>query len=203
MNPVQEVCIRPRKVFGALAATPVGITDYALSAAQGIAMALFWSRMKDLGMKMELSEILMLGVGQGALSGIVVTWLQSWLYTWLGRQAGGTARQPQVMHVLAYSGAPLLITLAVTCLAIPILGIEAFVVRPKDPELFVILLGTLQGAAFLIPALWSVILQVMGLSEVHQVRFRGALGTWLLGQVLLAALSLLYLLATGMPLPQG
>ncbi len=29
---------------------------------------------------------------------------------------------------------------------------------------------------WLVPALWSVVLQIMGLSEVHQVRFRGALG---------------------------
>ena len=36
MNAIQEVWIRPRKVFRALAASPIGLTDYALSAAQGV-----------------------------------------------------------------------------------------------------------------------------------------------------------------------
>jgi len=203
MSPVQEVWIRPRKVFRALAGVPIGLTDYVLSAAQGIAMALFFSRVKSMGLTSDLTEILIRAIAQGTLSGIAVIWLQSWLYTWLGRQSGGVAPRPAVMHVLAYGSAPLLATLVVWLLAVLILGADAFVERPSDAELFLTLLGWLQTAAFVIPALWSVVLQIMGLSEVHQVRFRGALGLWLLGQALQALLSFVFLLSVGMPIPQG
>lgn len=203
MNRVQEVCIRPRKVFRALADTPVGPADYALSAAQGIALALFFSRMKNMGLTAGFERILLQAIAQGTLSGIAVIWLQSWLYTWLGRQTGGVAKRPAVMHVLAYGSAPLLITLTLGCLSALFLGVDAFVAQPRDPEFFETLIGAVLTAGFLLPALWSVILQVMGLSEVHRVRFRGALGTWLLGQALQAVLSLLFLYSVGMPLPNG
>lgn len=203
MNPVREVCIRPRKVFRELADSPVGPVDYALSAAQGIALALFFSRVKNMGLTAGIAEILFRAVAQGTLSGIAVIWLQSWLYTWLGRQTGGVGKRAAIMHVLAYGSAPLLITLALGCLSALFMGVDAFVAQPKDPEIFETLIGTALTAGFLIPALWSVVLQIMGLSEVHRVRFRGALGTWLLGQALQAVLSLLFLLSVGMPVPSG
>ena len=49
--------------------------------------------------------------------------------------------------------------------------------------------------------LWSVVIQVMGLSEIQGVVTRKAFGLWLLGQVigLLAALFLVILIATLFP----
>ncbi len=201
MHALQEVWIRPRKVFRELAVRPVGAVDYVLSAGQGVALALLFSRTKDMGQTEELGQILLQALAQGTISGIAWIWIQAWIYTWLGRQAGGVAKRAQVMHVLSYGSVPLMATLAVWCLAALVMGRQAFMEHPTgETDLFVVLLMGVQTLAYVVPALWSVVLQIMGLSEVHQVRFRGALGTWLLGQAVLTLLALVFLLAVGMPL---
>ena len=203
MKALQEVCIRPRKVFRELAATPVGAMDYLLSAAQGVAAVLFFCRMSNMGLKLSVSAIFVQALFLGFISGIAGIWLQSWIYTWLGQHTGGVAKRPQLMHVLAYGNTPMLVTLAIWVLVALVLGNQAFVEKPGDAEPFIVLLKGLQVAAYVLPAFWSVVLQIMGLSEMQQIRFRSAVGTWLLGQAIIALVALLLIRSAGIPLPQS
>ena len=59
MNALQEVWIRPRKVFRELADRPVGAADFLLSAAQGMVGILVLSRMKGLGASVGVAEIML------------------------------------------------------------------------------------------------------------------------------------------------
>ena len=206
MHALQEVWIRPRKVFRELADRPVGAADFLLSAAQGMVGILVLSRMKGLGASVGVAEIMLKAALQGAVSGIAIIWIQAWIYTWLGRHAGGVASKSQVIHVLAYGSTPLVASLGIWCLAVVLLGEQAFIERPGgETDPFVALLMTLQVSAHVLLAIWSAILQVMGLSEMHKVRTGGALGTWLLGQfvaVFALVIIMLVLVGMGMPLPQ-
>ena len=208
MNVMQEVWIRPRKVFRELSTRPIGIADYLLSAAQGVVGLLALSRMNNLGVSAEVGSIFLKAIVQGSVSGIAIIWIQAWIYTWLGRRAGGVATRSQVIHVLAYGSVPLVGSLAIWCVATLLLGNNAFVETPGgQTDNFVALLMTLQILAHVLLACWSAILQVMGLSEVHKLQTRGATGTWLLGQLVAAlALLILMLLLVGLgivPLPQS
>jgi len=207
MNAFQEVWIRPRKIFRELSNRPIGITDYILSAAQGMVGVLALDRMNNLGLTADVGQILLKAAGQGSVSGIAIIWIQAWIYTWMGRRVGGVANRTQVIHVLAYGSAPLVGSLAIWCMATLLLGSNAFVDKASgETDTFVALLMYLQIIAHVLLAIWSAILQIMGLSEVHKLPTRGATGTWLLGQ-LVAAFALLLimvlLVSLGAPLPQS
>jgi hypothetical protein len=200
MNPLQEVWIRPRKVFRELAGTPVGATDYLLAAAQGMASALVLGRMQGWGLTEGIGESLLKAAVQGGGLGIAAIWIYASLYAWLGRHTGGVASKTQLIHVFTYGSVPLAALLGIWCLAALILGNQAFVDHPiGETDLFVSLLMGVQTAAYLLLALWSTVLQIMGLSEMHRIRSGAALGTWLLGQFVVAlALAVISLLLLGM-----
>jgi len=206
MNAFQEVWVRPRKVFRELSSRPIGIIDYVLSAAQGMVGVLALDRMNNLGLTADVTQIFLKAAAQGSLSGIAIIWIQAWIYTWMGRRAGGVANRTQVIHVLAYGSAPLVGSLGIWCLATLLLGPNAFIERAGgDTDNFVALLMYLQIIAHVLLAIWSAILQIMGLSEVHKLQTRGATGTWLLGQFVAAfALLIIMVLLVGLgaPLPQ-
>ena len=206
MNALQEVWIRPRKVFRELAGTPAGATDYLLAAAQGAANAMVLGRMQGWGLNEGMGDILFKAVAQGSVMGIAAIWIYAWLYAWLGRHTGGVAGKSQIIHVLTYGSVPVAALLVIWCLAALILGNQAFVDHPiGEPDLFVTLLMGLQTAAYVLLALWSTILQVMGLSEMHQVRTGAAFGTWLLGQFVVAlglAVIVLLLVGAGLGVPK-
>jgi hypothetical protein len=187
-------------VFRELAGTPVGPTDYLLAAAQGVASALVLGRMQGWGLTENVGDILLKAAAQGSLLGVAAIWIYAGLYAWLGRHTGGAATRTQLIHVLAYGSVPLAALLGVWSVAALILGTQAFVDKPiGDADLFVTLLMGAQTTAYVLLALWSTVLQVMGLSEMQQVRTGGALGTWLLGQFVVAlALAVVALLLVGM-----
>ena len=207
MNAFQEVWVRPRKVFRELSSQPIGVVDYGLSAAQGVVGILALARMSNLGLTTDVTQIFIKAIIQGSLSGIAIIWIQAWIYTWMGRRVGGVANRTQVIHVLAYGSAPLAGSLAIWCIAALLLGPNAFIEKVGgETDTFVVLLMYAQIIAHVLLAIWSAILQIMGLSEAHRLPTRGATGTWLLGQFV-AALTLLLvmvlLVALGAPLPQA
>jgi hypothetical protein len=72
--------------------------------------------------------------------------------------------------------------------------------RP-DAETFVALLLRMQFIAYVVLTLWSIVIQVMGLSEIQGLATRKALGLWILGQLIgfLAILFLMILVTTLLP----
>jgi hypothetical protein len=138
----------------------------------------------------------------GAPAGIASLFLFCSIYARLGARAGRTVARNQLFHVLAYGGVPLAASLVLWAFAALLTGEVAFEqVPPADVEGFVALLLRIQFFAYVLLTLWSVVIQVMGLSEIQGVLTRKAFGVWVLGQVIafLALLFLMILIATLFP----
>ena len=202
IRPLHDVWLRPRRVFRELAARPVGAVDYLLGAAQGIAGWLAFSRAQNAGATISVAEILLRALLFGTPAGIASVFLFCSIYARLGARAGRMVARNQVFHVVAYGGVPLAASLIIWVFAALLVGEVAFEQAPRpETEGFVALLLRMQFIAYFLLTLWSVVIQVMGLSEIQGIATRKAFGLWVLGQVvaILALLFLMILVATLFP----
>jgi hypothetical protein len=204
IRPLQDVWLRPRRVFRELASQPIGRVDFLLGAAQGMVSWLWLSRTQNAGTTAGVAEILGKSLVIGPIIGIVSLYVMAEIYTRLGNRAGGTATRSQVIHVLAYGGVPMAVSLGIWILTALLAGEATFMQEQRpDVESFVALLLRAQFIAYVLLLIWSVVLQVMGFSEMQGLATRRAFGVWVLGQVivLLSALFLAVLSATLFPGP--
>jgi len=202
IRPLQDVWLRPRRVFRELASRPIGHIDYLLGAGQGMVGWLAWCRTQNAGATNSIAEILGRGVVIGSVFGVTSLYVMAAIYVRLGKRAGGAATRNQVFHVLAYGGVPAVVSLGIWVLTALLAGEVAFVQTPRpDVEGFVALLLGAQFVTYLLLMIWSVVLQVMGFSEILGLLTRKAFGVWVLGQLigLLAALFLAVLIALLLP----
>src|SRR6202040_1337935 len=104
------------------------------------------------------------------------------IYARLVSRAGRTVGRNQVFHVVAYGGVPLPASLLLWVFAALLTGEVAFELVPHpEVETFVALLLRMQLIAYSLLWLWSVVIQVMGLSEIQGIGTLKALGMWVLG----------------------
>jgi len=217
---LRAVWLKPRRVFRELATEPIGAIDYLLGAAQGIVSWLALSRAESAGTASPVLEIIGKALAIGPVAGVLGLYLMAAVYSRLARRAGETTlrerMQPpeaasdtgslrvQMFHVLAYSGVPLVVSLALWLLAALLAGDAVFMQTPRpDTETFLRILVRAQFCAHIGLIAWSLLLQVMGFSEVARLSVRRAFAVWLLGQVLVAcAVLVLALIADGL-LPTG
>jgi hypothetical protein len=107
-----------------------------------------------------------------------------------------------VVHVLAYGGVPLAMSLGSWVLTAALAGEATFMQAPRaDVEGFIAILLKAQFVSYVFLMVWSVVLQVMGFSEILGIATRRAFGVWVLGQLIgaLGALFLFVLIATLVP----
>ena len=185
IRPLKDVWLKPRRVFRELAALPVGIMDYLLGAAQGIGSFLALYRTQEAGAHRSVAGILADSSAYGAVAGVASLFLMALIYRRLGNRAGGKSTNTQVIHVLAYSSVPLAASLAIWVLTALLAGEATFVATPRaDLDGFLVLLLHAQFASHVLLLIWSIVLQVMGFSEIQGLTTRKALGLWLLGQII-------------------
>ncbi len=202
IHPLQDVWLRPRRVFRELASRPIGRVDYLLGAAQGMVGWLALSRATSAGATSSVAEIFLRALIIGSIAGVASLFLFAEIYTRLGQRLGGTAVRNQVFHVVAYGGVPIAVSFGIWVLTALLAGEAAFLqVQRPDVEGFVALLLRAQFIADLLLMFWSVVLQVMGFSEIQGLATRKAFGLWALGQLigLLAALLLVVVLEILLP----
>jgi len=196
IRPLKDVWLRPRRVFRELAAQPLGIADYLLAAAQGVGNLLALCRHVGAGAHSSVEAILAISFAYGSVSGVVSVYLMAIIYGRLGLRAGGKSTTTQVIHVLAYGGVPMAASLAVWVLTALLAGEATFVETPRaDLEAFLALLLHLQFISYVLLFFWSIVLQVMGLSEIQGLTTRKAFGVWFLGQIIGFLVSLFLALA--------
>ena len=185
IRPLKEVWLRPRRVFRELATRPVGITDYLLAAAQGVGNFLALYRTEGAGAHAGVEEILADSFAYGTIAGVASLFLMALIYRRLGTRAGGKSTNTQVIHVLAYGSVPLAASLVIWVLTALLAGEAAFVETPRaDAEGFVVLLVHLQFISYVLLLIWSIVLQVMGFSEIQGLATRKAFVLWVLGQII-------------------
>jgi len=202
VRPLHDVWLRPRRVFRELASRPIDRLDYVLGAAQGIVGWLALNRAENAGAVSSIGEIFVKALLFGSFAGIASLFLMGTIYSRLGSRNGKALPRHQVVHVLAYGGVPMAASLVVWLLTALLIGEPTFEqeVHP-DVEGFVSILLHVQFAAYVLLTAWSVVIQVMGLSEIQGLATRKAFGLWVLGQVIgfLALLFLMILIATLFP----
>ena len=191
IRPLQDVWLRPRRVFRELASHPIGLVDHLLGAAQGMVSMLGYCRAKDFGAKLGLGEIFFIAAVTGAVGGIAGLHIMAAIYARLGSRVGRLTTRRQAVHVLAYGGVPMAASLGIWLLTALIAGEVTFVQAPKDVDDFVKVLLGMQFLTYVLLMMWSVLLQVMGFSEVLAVSNAKAFGIWVLGQVI-AVLAILF-----------
>jgi hypothetical protein len=202
IRPLHDVWLRPRRVFRELATRPINGTDYLLGAAQGVVGWLALSRAQNVGANSSIAEIFGKALLVGSIAGIASLFLMGAIYSRLGARAGGASARTQVIHVLAYGGVPMVASLVVWIFTALLAGEATFEqVQRADLEGFIALLLHVQFFVYVLLTLWSVVIQVMGLSEIQGLTTRKALALWVLGQVVgfLALLFLVILIATFFP----
>jgi hypothetical protein len=173
----------------------VGITDYVLAGLQGIANSLAVYRTQFADQHIGVGEILSNSVLFGPIVGIAGMFLFAVIWGRLGKRIGGKASRNQIFHVLAYGGIPVAAALILWILTPLVAGEGAFLYKPEgEVDGFMTLVLRLQFAAYVFLLLWSVVLQVMGFSEIQGLTTRKAFGAWVLGQLLWALASILLLL---------
>jgi hypothetical protein len=174
-----------------LATRPIGAADYSLAAIQGVATSIMVYRTQLAGSNASTAEILGSSIIFGPLGGVVSMYLFAAIYGRLGKRAGGKSARNQVFHVLAYGGIPLAASLLLWIFTALLVGEVAVVERPGvEIDGFVGFVLRAQFTAHILLLLWSVVLQVMGFSEVLGLPTRKAFGVWVLGQLLALLLTL-------------
>jgi hypothetical protein len=169
-----------------MATQPVGFVDYLLAAAQGIGnfLALYRTQGGSCAHR-DVAEILGNSFVYGAVAGVLSLFLMAVIYHRLGARAGGKSTTPQVIHVLAYGSVPLAASLVIWVLTALLAGEATFVDTPRaDAEGFVVLLVHLQFVSYVLLLIWSIVLQVMGFSEIQGLATRKAFVLWVLGQII-------------------
>jgi hypothetical protein len=104
--------------------------------------------------------------------------------------------------VLAYGAVPMAVSLGIWVLTALLAGDATFLATPRaEDEGFVAILLSAQFISYVLLMIWSVLLQVMGFSEVLKMTTGKALGIWVLGQMVgvLAALFLAAIVTTLIP----
>ncbi|MDE2306412.1 MAG: YIP1 family protein [Gammaproteobacteria bacterium] len=200
IRPLHDVWLRPRRVLRELADAPISRVDYLLGAVQGIVSWLSLSRAQSAGVDSGLGAILGRAVLAGPAAGIIGLYLMTMVYLRLGRRAGGSATRPQVMHALAYSGVPMIASLAIWLVAAALAGRACFIDAPHPAlEPFLILVLRFQFVAHALLVCWSLLLQVLAYSEVERLPTRRAFGVWLLGQgLVMVAILVLWMVVAGL-----
>jgi hypothetical protein len=204
IRPLHDVWLRPRRVFRELAGEPVGRVDLLLGAAQGIVGFLGYCRARNTGITHGLIQIFGAATLVGSVLGIVSLYVMGAIYSRLGGAGGKPAVRRQMIHVLAYGAVPLAVSLGIWVLTALIAGEATFLATPRpEDEGFVAILLSAQFISYVLLMIWSVVLQIMGFSEILRVTTKRALGVWLLGQLVgvLAALVLAVVVTALLPAP--
>ena len=187
IRPLKDVWLRPRRVFRELASQPIGASDYVLAAAQGIAASIAVYRSPVFGTQTSAADILRTSLLFGPIAGIVSAALFTAVYTKLSARSGRKVPRNGVFHVLTYGGIPVVATLALWAVGAAFIGDAAIATaRGAHAEGFESAVLTLQSFGYTFLVLWSVVLQVMGFSEIQGVATGKAFGTWVAGQILVA-----------------
>ena len=176
--------------------------DYLLAGAQGIAGWLALCRAQNAGATAGVAEIFGKACIVGPLAGIASLYLMGTIYARLSVRTGKSAPRNQIFHVLAYGGVPLAASLVIWVFTALLAGEATFEQDPHaEIEGFVALLLRIHFIAYVLLTLWSVVIQVMGFSEIQGLATRRAFGVWILGQMIgfLALLFLMILIATLFP----
>jgi Yip1 domain len=200
IQPLKDVWLRPRRVFRELAERPMTFTDYALPAVLSTGnLFVFQSAQATPG---SVGHVLANSLLFGPIFGIASTYLFAGIYQRLVTRAGGNCSRAAVFHVLAYGALPVVAALGIWGLATLLIGDAALPATPaKELDGFQAVIARLELLTYAFLWLWSVVLQVMGFSELQGIAPGKAMRFWILGQALCVLALFMLLMIIGILFP--
>lgn len=182
-----SVLASPRAVFPKLAEKPSLVSTIILASIWGIERNFneLFKHAVPLSDAKPLLEVFGANVVFGILFGISVIWLASWVFAWSSRRLGGALSASAMRTILAWSGVPKVLTLLGLFGLFAALG-QSFLSQDQTSLLksFPALVGVFVLVQ-LVCSIWTVVLGVVGLSELSKLSIWKSIGVYALGGVIL------------------
>lgn len=195
----KEIWLSPRDVFRRIELVGYEQYSFLLMAILGVSNALNQASSKNWGDRYSFLTVLLLSLIGGALFGWIRVYLWAVIVRWTGSWFGGVANFQSVLRVQIYSSIPDMIIFGITVLQLVTFGEALF---ESDGGIFNhgIALSSYLALTILIQVVcgfWSFALEIVGLSEVHQISKWAAFGSIILPVFLLVGMlfSLVLLIA--------
>lgn len=187
LSPFFSIWVKPRETIRGIVDTNPSKYVIPLTLVAGIGQALNRLSSQSAGDTISLTSILIMGILLGPIGGIVSLYLGGALYSWVGNKLGGQASSQEVRTAIAWSFVPFIFVMPLWIPELLIFGEELFTSStPRmdaNPFLIILLLGFILLES--IAGFWSFIVLLKTLGEVHRFSAWKALGTIILGSLII------------------
>lgn len=177
-HPLLSIWVKPRQTIRNIVDNRPTYLVIILAVIFGINSTIDFAMDRSLGNLLPVLYLLVLFVIGGPLVGLAALYLGGGLLTWIGRLLGGSAKAQETRAAVAWSSLPQSIGLGLNGIYMMVYGLEAFTIEtPRTDAMFANNPGLVSFMGFFLLALvllmsvasiWSLVLLVVCLSEVHQ-----------------------------------
>ena len=185
--PWLTIWFKPRETIRHIVDTDPDYRVFVLAMLVGIAQALDRASSKNAGDTLPVAVILLLCVVLGPIGGLVSVYIGGALFRWIGGWFGGTATSAEVRAAIVWSSLPVIGAMVLWIPKFVLFGEEIFTsTMPRtesNPGLLLALMGFL--VIDLIAAIWTFILLLKCLGEVHRFSAWRALGVVILSWLII------------------
>ncbi len=173
INPWLSVWTKPRATIAEMIRTNPRYGYTALSAMCGFPILLQWAQMFSLGLYWKATLVVIVALLLCIPVGMLAITIGSGLLYWTGKWIGGVGEYPAVRAAVSWANLPNLVTNAIwllfigfmgSCAFAPDLGTEAEAVIPVSIAWLFLIGGTVQLGM----TVWSIVIFLVGLSEVQK-----------------------------------
>lgn len=182
LNPWVSIWTRPRVTIQQIVTTDPERSVLLLAGVAGISEALSRASMRGLGDRIDVPIILVISILVGPIGGIISLYIGAAFVRWTGAWIGGVATSQHVRAAMAWSGVPMVCSLALWIPQLALFGEELFTTETprldENPSLLVSLVGF--GLIELTLAIWAIVLFLKALGQVQGFSAWKALGNVLL-----------------------
>ncbi len=185
LSPFISIWVKPRETIRKIVDTDPTKYVIVLAVLSGIIRSLDRVSSQNMGDSLSLPVLLGICVVIGPVGGIILMYMLGALYRWSGSWLGGQATSEEVRADIAWSSVPSIFFLPLWIPQLIIFGKELFSSStPRmdaNPFLYILLMGF--AVIELIASIWTLVLLIKCLGEVHQFSAWRALGAIILGSL--------------------
>ena len=195
-NPWLTIWTRPRGTIRSIVDTDPTRSVVVLAMIYGISSTLSRALQNDQGDKLSLPAIIGLALIGGSIGGVIGNYVVGALVRWVGGWFGGVASSEECRAAMAWGSVPHVVNLALMAVLIVVFGQDLFKAAALEGvgnEKAILLIGV--GLAQITIGIWSAVLSIKCVAEVHRFSAWKALGTFLLMFLVLIGVILVIVMA--------
>ena len=186
-HPWVSIWIKPRETIRCIVSTDPTRQVILLAALGGIAQSLDRAASEYFGDKLSMPVLLIMILALGPIGGVISLYILGALFRWTGSWFGGDATTEEVRAAIAWSNVPIIWALLLWIPKLALFGEELFKsATPRmDANLLLIILLFIFGIVELVIGIWTFIVFLKCLGEVHRFSVWKALGAVLVPSLVL------------------